>query len=151
MGLPFSPHWLSLKATFITEWEASEADALLLLDGKLSLPVCRANRSLNVSSGYDDDCHFFADKMIAIAKYYGFDGWFFNIECTLTSPRDASRMASFLEYMREASKRELGDGAITLWYDSVTSEGVLKYLRLPFSKLNLHLDKIYLQMAERTE
>lgn len=61
-----------------------------------------------------------------MAKYYGFDGWFFNIECDLDSPCNAQRMAAFVRYMSKAIKRELGENAMVLWYDSVTIEGALK-------------------------
>jgi endo-beta-N-acetylglucosaminidase D len=78
-------------------------------------------------------CFFFADKLVSMAKYYGFDGWFFNIECGLDSPANAQRMAAFVGYMRQAIKRELGDNALVIWYDSVTSEGILKYVTLPLT------------------
>jgi endo-beta-N-acetylglucosaminidase D len=76
---------------------------------------------------------FFADKLVTMAKYYGFDGWFFNIECGLDSPANAQRMSAFVGYMRQAIKRELGDNALVIWYDSVTSEGILKYVTLPLN------------------
>ena len=101
----------TMQGTFITEWGESKPDALYLLDGQPG-----------------ESRFFFADKMIAMAKYYGFDGWFFNIECGLDSPENSRRMASFIEYMKTATRRELGDGALVIWYDSVTSEGVLKYV-----------------------
>lgn len=94
--------------------------------------VCRyAIHYVTRSSLYLSGCEnefFFADKLISVAKYYGFDGWFFNIECSLDTPMNSQRMARFVEYMRKATKVELGEDALTLWYDSVTREGKLKYV-----------------------
>lgn len=114
---------VKVLGTFITEWDESKPDALYLLDGQPG-----------------ESRFFFADKMIAMAKYYGFDGWFFNIECGLDSPENSRRMASFIDYMKTASKRELGDGALVIWYDSVTNEGVLKWQNQLNEKNEMFLD-----------
>ncbi|KAI7894833.1 endo-b-N-acetylglucosaminidase [Mucor mucedo] len=70
---------------------------------------------------------FYADKLVAIAKHYGFDGWLFNIECEFfpfpTNPRTkAEELAKFLHYLTEKMHQEI-PGSQVIWYDSMTQDG----------------------------
>ncbi|MEG0641663.1 MAG: endo-beta-N-acetylglucosaminidase, partial [Clostridium sp.] len=63
-----------------------------------------------------------ADKMIEMANFYGFDGWFINQETYGCSKEDANLMVEFFTYMKEkAPDIRLG------WYDSMTTEGPVQY------------------------
>ncbi|KAI8092805.1 endo-b-N-acetylglucosaminidase [Halteromyces radiatus] len=88
---------------------------------------------------------YFADKLVAIAKHYGFDGWLMNIECSfMPFPTPAQyktqQFLSFLDYFREKLHQAIPD-SILLWYDSLTIDGELDWQdqlndkNLPFFKV----------------
>lgn len=70
------------------------------------------------------------DKMVEMAEYYGFDGWFFNIETSLpfmTPVCDAcDKLARFIDSLRNAL-RVKNPAAQVIWYDSVTASGAVVY------------------------
>lgn len=71
---------------------------------------------------------YYADKLVAVAKYYGFDGWLVNIETKLPSLDYVDKMASFLRYLTDKTHEECGaEGGCVLWYDSVTCKGELRW------------------------
>lgn len=62
----------------------------------------------------------YAKKMVEIAKYYGFDGYFINQE----GPFDATLIPLFkeaIQYMRS-------EGLYIQWYDSISDDGNVRYL-----------------------
>ena len=62
----------------------------------------------------------YAKKMVEIARYYGFDGYFINQE----GPFDASLIPLFkeiIQYMRD-------EGLYIQWYDSIADNGQVRYL-----------------------
>ncbi|OAD04876.1 glycoside hydrolase family 85 protein [Mucor lusitanicus CBS 277.49] len=74
---------------------------------------------------------FYADKLVAIAKYYGFDGWLINVECEFfpfpTSPYFKAReLAKFLRYLTQAMHTEI-PGSNVIWYDSMTTTGEIDW------------------------
>lgn len=64
-----------------------------------------------------------ADKLIEVATYYGFDGWFINQETQGGTPEDAAKMAEFLTYLQQNQ----GPGMEVIWYDSMIKEGPVKW------------------------
>lgn len=63
-----------------------------------------------------------ADKMIEIAHFYGFDGWFINQESHGCSKEEADLMVEFFTYMHKKDPNiRIG------WYDSMTTEGDVNY------------------------
>ena len=58
-----------------------------------------------------------ADKLIATAQYYGFDGWFFNQETEGGTATDAAAMRDLIRYIRVNSNLRIS------WYDSMTEAG----------------------------
>ncbi|WLF70675.1 discoidin domain-containing protein [Clostridium septicum] len=63
-----------------------------------------------------------ADKMIEMARFYGFDGWFINQESYGCSKTDADLMVEFFTYMHEKDPNiRIG------WYDSMTTDGPVSY------------------------
>ena len=61
----------------------------------------------------------YAKKLVELAKYYGFDGYFINQEASI----DSSYVPLFremLQYMRE-------QGIYIQWYDSITESGGVNY------------------------
>ena len=68
-----------------------------------------------------------ADKLIEVAKTYGFDGWFINQETEGSeeeplSPEHAQKMQEFIKYMKSQAP-ELR----VIYYDSMTSEGKMDW------------------------
>lgn len=63
-----------------------------------------------------------ADKMIEVAEYYGFDGYFFNQESYGCIKEDADRMVEMLEYIKKKAPN-----MVIGWYDSMTVNGDVKW------------------------
>jgi mannosyl-glycoprotein endo-beta-N-acetylglucosaminidase len=62
-----------------------------------------------------------ADKLIEVAEYYGFDGWFINQETAGGDSALAGRMRDFMEYIQEHSDVRL------MWYDAMTEGGAIEW------------------------
>lgn len=60
-----------------------------------------------------------ADKLIEVARYYGFDGWFINQETNGLNKEDADNMQDFLRYYEQKSKA----GPKIMWYDAMIEDG----------------------------
>ncbi|HEY6625606.1 MAG TPA: LamG-like jellyroll fold domain-containing protein, partial [Ignavibacteriaceae bacterium] len=58
-----------------------------------------------------------ADKLIEVAEYYGFDGWFLNQETAGGNAQIAVNMRDFMIYFQENSNLEIE------WYDAMTENG----------------------------
>ncbi|MBC1458833.1 endo-beta-N-acetylglucosaminidase [Listeria newyorkensis] len=64
-----------------------------------------------------------ADKLLEVANYYGFDGWFINQETTGFTAADSVAMQNVLKYM-QAKK---GANQQIIWYDSMTTTGEIDW------------------------
>ncbi|NEW06901.1 hypothetical protein GK047_12900 [Paenibacillus sp. SYP-B3998] len=64
-----------------------------------------------------------ADKMIAMAQYYGFDGYFINQEASISST-DAANLMAMLKYLRAHAPANFH----LQWYDSLKTNGSLSYV-----------------------
>ncbi|MED4203600.1 endo-beta-N-acetylglucosaminidase [Neobacillus mesonae] len=62
-----------------------------------------------------------ADKMIEVAEYYGFDGYFFNQETYGVSKETAERMNEMMRYIKRNSKLNVS------WYDAQDNNGAINY------------------------
>ncbi len=63
-----------------------------------------------------------ADKLIEVARHYGFDGWFINQETAGGNSTDADNMRDFVSYFRaQASDLEI------MWYDAMTQSGSISW------------------------
>ena len=60
-----------------------------------------------------------ADKLIEVAHYYGFDGWFINQETRGGTPETAEKMRQFLAYYQRHKK----EGMEMIWYDAMVPSG----------------------------
>jgi endo-beta-N-acetylglucosaminidase D/PKD repeat protein len=65
----------------------------------------------------------FADKLIEVAQYYGFDGWFVNQETAGGNSVTATKMQLFLKYL-QAKKP---DNMKIMWYDSMIKSGPVSW------------------------
>lgn len=70
----------------------------------------------------DDGSFPVADKMIEVAQYFGFDGYFFNQETYGSNSHVANQLNAMLRYMRKKS-RELGYPLNISWYDAMANSG----------------------------
>lgn len=108
----------------------------------------------------DDKGRFvFADKLIEIADYYGFDGWLINQETDLTAVKDdnnelvkdqrdpergkalATRMLRFMQYLTASAPAHME----IHWYDSMVADGQVRWQ----NELNQHNSR-YLQGKVRS-
>ncbi|KAG0352894.1 hypothetical protein BG005_007721 [Podila minutissima] len=65
----------------------------------------------------------YADKLVDMAVYYKFDGWFINIESILRGGyKQANQMVALLGYLRAQIHKRIPGGQL-IWYDSVISTG----------------------------
>lgn len=64
-----------------------------------------------------------ADKLLEVASYYGFDGWFINQETEGGDPEAAQKMKEFLVYLQEHKP----EGMQIMWYDSMTKDGKIDW------------------------
>ncbi|MGN7296025.1 endo-beta-N-acetylglucosaminidase [Ferdinandcohnia sp. SAFN-114] len=62
-----------------------------------------------------------ADKMIEVAEYFGFDGYFFNQETYGVSKETAVRMNEMMHYIKRNSKLHIS------WYDAQDNDGKINY------------------------
>ena len=60
-----------------------------------------------------------ADKLVDVAKYYGFDGWFINQENYQTNSTDAQNMRDFIAYYRANAPATQK----IIWYDAMAENG----------------------------
>ncbi len=63
-----------------------------------------------------------ADKLIEVARYYGFDGWFINQETAGGNTTTATDMRDFISYFRSQAP----DLQI-MWYDAMTESGSVSW------------------------
>lgn len=111
--------------TIITEW----LPGILETDEMVSGP----NQALADENGNDTvDRRWFsktyADKLVDLAVYYKFDGWFINIESIMRGgAKQVNQTIAFLKYFREQIHQRIPGGELH-WYDSViTSTGEIAW------------------------
>ncbi|KAF9133544.1 hypothetical protein BGW39_009515 [Mortierella sp. 14UC] len=111
--------------TIITEW----LPGILETDEMVSGP----GQTLADENGSDTvDRRWFsktyADKLVDLAVYYKFDGWFINIESIMRGGgQQVNQTIAFLGYLREQIHQRIPGGELH-WYDSViTSTGEIAW------------------------
>lgn len=62
-----------------------------------------------------------ADKLMQVAQYYGFDGWFLNQETAGGSATTATTMRDFIKYIQTNSALRV------MWYDAMTESGSISW------------------------
>ncbi|WP_099303737.1 endo-beta-N-acetylglucosaminidase [Bacillus sp. Marseille-P3800] len=77
-----------------------------------------------------------ADKLLEVADYYGFDGWFINQETEGATSEMAKKMREFLVYLQENKPSNLE----IMWYDSMIEDG-----RIAWQNHLTPLNQMYLQ------
>ncbi|MEW9502199.1 endo-beta-N-acetylglucosaminidase [Jeotgalibacillus marinus] len=64
-----------------------------------------------------------ADKLIEVAEYYGFDGWFINQETAGGTQETAEKMKEFLAYLQTNKPESMH----MMWYDSMVENGSISW------------------------
>lgn len=62
-----------------------------------------------------------ADKMIEVANFYGFDGWFINQETEGADAALAKQTLKFVQYLKDKSGKQV------MWYDSMVENGEIDW------------------------
>ena len=65
----------------------------------------------------------FADKLLEVSNYFGFDGWFINQETQGATPEEAKLMQEFLAYLQKNKTSQMQ----IVWYDSMTQDGSMDW------------------------
>ncbi|KAJ3253423.1 hypothetical protein HK103_000692 [Boothiomyces macroporosus] len=104
--------------TFIVEWGEGIPEVLKLMYGPNYNPDLPSTQR-------DFDCHY-ADRLVDLAVYYNFDGWLINIESPLPSGIHAIVLSRFLKYLTTTIHARKKHSQI-IWYDSVISDGSLRW------------------------
>ncbi|WP_258171242.1 discoidin domain-containing protein [Paenibacillus sp. R14(2021)] len=65
----------------------------------------------------------FADKLIDVANYYGFDGWFINQETAGGNTATATKMQQMLKYLQLKKPENMK----IMWYDAMISSGFVSW------------------------
>ncbi|WP_176694399.1 discoidin domain-containing protein [Paraliobacillus sp. PM-2] len=74
-----------------------------------------------------------ADKMIEVAQYFGFDGYFFNQETYGVSKETAVRMNEMMRYIKRNAQLNVS------WYDAQDNNGVINYQNAINSKNDMYV------------
>ncbi|KAI3618189.1 glycoside hydrolase family 85 protein [Moniliophthora roreri] len=112
-----------ILGTLIFEHADAEPDCLRLLVGKLPTSPSSApkTQTLPISPHY-------ARKLAELAKERGFDGYLLNFECPLRGGVEQTRaLATWITLLRKELRRQVGDWAQVVWYDSVVFNGQLAW------------------------
>lgn len=64
-----------------------------------------------------------ADKLLEVAEYYGFDGWFINQETEGGTRETAEKMQQFLIYLQDNKPEDMH----IMWYDSMVEDGSIRW------------------------
>ncbi len=76
-----------------------------------------------------------ADKLLEVAQYYGFDGWFINQETEGATSAQAKKMQEFLIYLQDNKP----EGSHIMWYDSMVESGQIAWQNALTSKNDTYL------------
>ncbi|MDB6155505.1 MAG: Mannosyl-glycoprotein endo-beta-N-acetylglucosaminidase [Chthoniobacteraceae bacterium] len=74
-----------------------------------------------------------ADKLIQVAQYYGFDGWFLNQETAGGNAATATAMRDFIKYIQANSSLRV------MWYDAMSESGTVGWQNALTSSNDLFL------------
>ncbi|KAI9353768.1 glycoside hydrolase [Obelidium mucronatum] len=120
-------------ATLITEWEGAVVETLKLIYGPeydatpIITPSDTSSESTRPIYPAAKVSTFYIEKLVQLALFYGFEGWFINIECDLGEPHHAAAMREFVHLLTLAMRASALPNAKVIWYDSLTIEGKLKW------------------------
>ncbi|XP_015127690.1 cytosolic endo-beta-N-acetylglucosaminidase isoform X1 [Diachasma alloeum] len=80
----------------------------------------------------------FADALITLAKFYGFEGWLLNVENKI-KPEDIERLQFFVRYLTNGLRKDVEYSEV-IWYDSIIHDGSLNWQNQLNEKNQLFFD-----------
>jgi mannosyl-glycoprotein endo-beta-N-acetylglucosaminidase len=104
--------------TIIVEWEKGINEILQLIYGPSFNPLLESTQRFF-------DPHY-ADILVDLAVYYGFDGYLVNVESSIPSATHCIPLRNFVQYLTIEIHKRLPKSLI-LWYDSVIYTGSLRW------------------------
>lgn len=119
-------HGVLSLGTFITEWTPGKGICSKILENEETM-----DRTV--------------DSLVAVANYFGFDGWLINIENEIEEEK-IELLLRFCSRLTEKSKEKNSNSKV-IWYDSVLHSGKLKWqnaLNAKNNKFYEACDAIYL-------
>lgn len=105
--------------------DAAHKNGVKVIGSLFFAPTAFGGSSATVSQLFDQDGsgnYIAADKLIAIAQYYGFDGWLINQETSTTS-QNANDMRLFMAYLQNNKPASME----IHWYDAMTESGPVSW------------------------
>ncbi|GLB33215.1 putative glycosyl hydrolase family 85 [Lyophyllum shimeji] len=128
---------VKILGTLIFEGDGEE-DCLRLLVGNLPSSINGPAKSTPGTTTFPLSPHY-ARLLAELACQRGFDGYLLNFECPLQGGVEQSRtLAAWITILRSEIEAKVGSHGETVWYDSVTYKGELRWqdrlnsLNLPF-------------------
>ncbi|XP_011301389.1 cytosolic endo-beta-N-acetylglucosaminidase [Fopius arisanus] len=112
-------HGVKVLGTLITEHKDGEA----IWDEVLSSPE-KTTR--------------FADALITLTKFYGFEGWLLNVENKIKL-EDIERLQFFIRHLTNGLRKDVADSEV-IWYDSIIHDGSLNWQNQLNDKNQLFFD-----------
>ena len=100
-------HGTRVLGTLLTEWDRGAQQCAAMLDSRARAAAC-------------------ARALATLAARRGFEGWLVNIENPV-APAHIPTLLFFLQELRRETRQRVGAGAMVLWYDAVTTEGLLQW------------------------
>jgi mannosyl-glycoprotein endo-beta-N-acetylglucosaminidase len=110
-------HGVKMLGTLIFEWDEGAKVVKMLLNGQAALLPDLDHQQV--------ESRVFAEKLVEIAKHFGFDGYLMNFECNV-DPDQVEKLIEWLRFLRTELKKVLPHGLI-IWYDSVLHSGQLRW------------------------
>lgn len=119
---------VKILGTLIFEWDEGKKETQHMLDGKVT--YCGSSKFYTHESFVQDQSEvnkedlgtfYYAEKLVEIAKHFGFDGYLMNFEADVPKDKVAS-LIDWLGYLRMRLKDDVGMHAEMIWYDSVVEE-----------------------------
>lgn len=131
------PYWQYID--YMVQWGGSAGEGIIVSPAVTWIDAAHLNGveilgtvffPPNVYGGKEEWVHQFlfkdvqgnfpvADKLIEVAKLYGFDGWFINQETNGMGQKEADGMQDFLKYYQKKSEQKLK----LMWYDAMIEDG----------------------------
>ncbi|KAF3433352.1 hypothetical protein FNV43_RR24454 [Rhamnella rubrinervis] len=99
-------HGVKVLGTFITEWEEGRVICNTLLSSK-------------------ESSQMYAERLTELAVALGFDGWLINMEIELDLVQ-IPNLKEFVSHLTQSMHSSM-PGSLVIWYDSVTTEGELRW------------------------
>ena len=104
-----------LGTLIFEQWDDRDSvgkEAKIMLDGRIAAKI---DLSPEKTREAEEGNRFYARKLVAIAKHFGFEGYLMNFEVVIEHPEE---LLKWLKFLRSELHSQI-EGAELMWYDSV--------------------------------